>query len=431
MLSAEAENYVRRRGVNEGRVVLHSDLNNFFASVECLKHKSLKSYPIAVCGSKSERHGIVLAKNNIAKKFGITTGQVIWQAKNLCPDLIVLQPHYEEYAYYSEIIREIYRSYSDRVEPFGMDEAWIDLTGTEGVRTLSDGVTKANQIRKKVYEETGLTLSVGISDNKTFAKLASDYKKPDAVTVLGPDEYLSIISNMSIGEMVFAGRSTQKRLKTFEIETIGDAAQSGLSVFQSLLGKNGISLYLNACGHDTSAVTKTSDEDIIKSIGNSVTPPRDLCGYTDIKLMIHALCDKVCTRLRKADVRATVVQIHVRDTNLNISERQCGVLPTDNELILSEKAMKLYLDNFNIDSPIRSMGVRASGLIKNAKECQSSMFDLSEETEQKYRTIDTTVDNLRKRYGRNIIKRGLLCTDNTLYSPLFAPKHLINPFHSH
>lgn len=431
MLSAEAENYINRRGINEGRIILHSDLNNFFASVECLKHKSLKAYPVAVCGSKDERHGIVLAKNNIAKKYGITTGQVIWQAKNLCPDLIVLQPHYEEYAYYSEVIREIYRSYSDRVEPFGMDEAWIDLTGTDGVYTLSDGVAKANLIRKKVYEETGLTLSVGVSDNKTFSKLASDYKKPDAVTVLGPEEYLNIISNMSIGEMVFAGRSTQKRLKSFEIETIGDAAHSGVSVFRSLLGKNGVSLYLNACGHDVSSVSKMGDEDLIKSIGNSVTPPRDLCGYSDIKLMIHALCDKVCARLRKADMRATVVQIHVRDTKLEVNERQCGVLPTDNELMLAETALKLYIDNFDTNIPIRSMGVRASGLVKNTKECQSSMFDMSEETEIKYRTIDSTVDSLRKRYGRNIIKRGLLCTDKALYSPLFAPKHLINPFHSH
>ncbi|MBQ8759159.1 MAG: DNA polymerase IV, partial [Clostridia bacterium] len=338
MLSAEAENYINRRGVNEGRVVLHSDLNNFFASVECLKHKSLKAYPIAVCGSRDERHGIVLAKNNLAKKFGIKTGQVIWQARNLCPELIVLQPHYEEYAFYSEIIREIYRSFSDRVEPFGMDEAWIDLTGTEGVHNLSDGVEKANKIRKRVYEETGLTLSVGVSDNKTFAKLASDYKKPDAVTVFGPEEYLGIISKLAIGEMVYAGRSTQKRLKTFEIETIGDASRSSMSVFRSLLGKNGVSLYLNACGHDISRVAKVDDEDIIKSIGNSVTPPRDLCGVNDIKLMIHALSDKVCARLRNAKMRATVVQIHVRDTKLNVSERQCGLLPTDNELMLSETA---------------------------------------------------------------------------------------------
>ena len=431
MLSAEAENYINRKGVNEGRVVLHSDLNNFFASVECLKHKSLKLYPIAVCGSRDERHGIVLAKNNLAKKFGITTGQVIWQARNLCPDLIVLQPHYEEYAYYSEMIREIYRTYSDRVEPFGMDEAWIDLTGTDGVKTLADGVSVANSIRKKVYEETGLTLSVGVSDNKTFAKLASDYKKPDAVTLFGPDEYMSVISKLAIGEMVYAGRSSQKRLKTFEIETIGDAARSNVSVFNSLLGKNGISLYLNACGHDVSRVAKVDDDDIIKSIGNSVTPPRDLCGLEDIKLMIHALSDKVCTRLRNANMRATVVQIHVRDTKLEVNERQCGVLPTDNELMLAETALKLYIDNFDTNIPIRSMGVRASGLVKNTKECQSSMFDLSEETEIKYRTIDNTVASLRKRYGRNIIKRGLLCTDKALYSPLFAPKHLINPFHSH
>lgn len=431
MFSAEAESYIKGKGINQNRVVLHSDLNNFFASVECLKHKSLKKYPIAVCGSSDNRHGIVLAKNNLAKSMGVTTGQVIWQAKNLCPDLVILQPHYEEYVYYSEIIREIYRSHSDRVEPFGMDEAWIELTGTEGVYSLSDGVKKANVIRKQVYEETGLTLSVGVSDNKTFSKLASDYKKPDAVTVLGPNEYVRIISKLSAGEMIYAGRTTQKRLNTFDIKTIGDIAKNEMATLRSILGKNGISLYHNACGYDTSPVTPMESEDIIKSIGNSSTPSRDLCGFNDIKLIIHALCDKVCSRLRNADMRATVVQIHVRDTSLNVTEKQCGILPTDNELILAESALKLYTDNYNTDNKIRSMGVRACGLIKNTKEYQSSFFEVSEKLDERYHTIDGLVDNLRNRYGRNIIRRGILYTDNDIYSPIFATRHTINPFHTH
>lgn len=211
MLSTEAENYITHKGINRNRVVLHSDLNNFFASVECLKHKALSAYPVAVCGSKEERHGIVLAKNNLAKKCGVKTGQVIWQAKQLCPSLVVLEPHYEEYLYYSQKVRAVYARYSDRVEPFGMDEAWLEMTGIDGVKTLSDGINAANRLRKDIFEVTGLTVSVGVSDNKTFSKLASDYKKPDAVTLFGPDEYLPVISRLGIGELMYAGRSTQKR----------------------------------------------------------------------------------------------------------------------------------------------------------------------------------------------------------------------------
>lgn len=431
MLSSEAENYIQKRGVNRGRVVLHSDLNNFFASVECLKHRALKSYPVAVCGSIEDRHGIVLAKNNLAKAFGIKTGQVIWQAKRLCPELIVLEPHYEDYAEYSDIIRQIYHTYSDRVEPFGMDEAWIELTGGNGIENLYDGVRTANSIRKKIYEETGLTVSVGVSDNKTFSKLASDYKKPDAVTLFGPDEYLSIISRLSIGEMMYAGRSTQKRLNSFSINTIGDAARSSVALFRSILGKNGVSLYYNACGYDTSPVIKIDAEDIIKSIGNSATPPRDLCNSDDVKIMLYALCDKVSSRLRKAGMRATVLQIHIRDTNLNVAERQCCILPTDNQVQLAKQALALYESCFGQEVKMRSIGVRTSGLVKNSAICQESMFGISFETEEKNKVIDSTVDELRLRFGRNIIKRGILHTDKSLYSPIYSPKHMIQPFKSH
>ena len=269
MLSEEAKRYTIHEGPNEGRVVLHSDLNNFFASVECLKHRELAAYPVAVCGSAEERHGIVLAKNMLAKSFGIKTGQVIWQAKQLCPSLVVLEPHYEEYVRYSHAVRRIYAAYSDRVEPFGMDEAWLELTGNLGIRTLYDGVNAAYRLRKEIYEATGLTVSIGVSDNKTFAKLASDYRKPDAVTLFGPEQYLETIAGLAIGEMMFVGRSAQKRLKNFSIETIGDAAKGNEALFRSLLGKNGVGLYRSACGYDTSPVQPSEAEDIIKSIGNS------------------------------------------------------------------------------------------------------------------------------------------------------------------
>lgn len=431
MLSKEAENYVAKRGINQGRVILHSDLNNFFASVECLKYKSYKKYPIAVCGNPEERHGIVLAKNNLAKKFGVTTGQAVWQAKAECPGLVVVKPNYEEYAYYSGVVRGIYADYSDRVEPFGLDEAWVDISRTKGVKSLNDGVCLANVIRRRIYEETGLTVSIGVSDNKTFSKLASDYKKPDAVTLFGPGEYLSTISLLAVGEIMYVGRSSQKRLRTAQIETIGDVAKRNSTIFKSLLGKNGESLYYSACGYDTSEVQICGKDSTIKSIGNSATPPRDLCGAEDVRIMISAVCDKVCSRLRKARVRATVLQIHVRDCELNIAERQCGTVPIDNENDMTETAIRLYEENFGYNFKIRSVGVRAMGLLENRTEYQSSLFEASRDEDNRKNTVDQTVDGIRERYGRNVIKRGILYTDDDLYAQLYGGKHLINPFKQH
>ncbi|MGN1121896.1 MAG: DNA polymerase IV [Eubacteriales bacterium] len=431
MLSDEAENYIRHKGINQGRVVLHSDLNNFFASVECLKHKALAAYPIAVCGNQEERHGIVLAKNNLAKAQGVKTGQVIWQAKHLCPKLIVLEPHYEEYLYYSQKIRKIYARYSDRVEPFGMDEAWLELTGVRGVFTLQDGVKTANRLRKEIYEETGLTVSVGVSDNKTFSKLASDYKKPDAVTVFGPGQYLSTVAGLPIGEMMFAGRSTQKRLHQFAVETIGDAAHKDLPFFRSVLGKNGENLYRCACGYDSSPVQSADAEDFIKSIGNSATAPRDIGGEQDVKIMIYALCDKVCARLRKAGLKATVLQLHVRDTELHVMERQCGVLPVNHAGLLAEQALALFKRSFPEQMVLRSLGVRTSGLISCSNAYQGSLFEMDYEQSRRTESLDQTVDTLRLRYGTHIIRRGVLCADKALYAPLYSEKHRIQPFKSH
>lgn len=428
MLSTEAENYITHKGINRNRVVLHSDLNNFFASVECLKHKALSAYPVAVCGSKEERHGIVLAKNNLAKKCGVKTGQVIWQAKQLCPSLVVLEPHYEEYLYYSQKVRAVYARYSDRVEPFGMDEAWLEMTGIDGVKTLSDGINAANRLRKDIFEATGLTVSVGVSDNKTFSKLASDYKKPDAVTLFGPDEYLPVISRLGIGELMYAGRSTQKRLHSFCVETIGDAAHKTNDFFRSILGKSGENLFHNACGYDAAPVQNLVYEDIIKSIGNSATTPRDMTDGEDVKILLYALCDKVCARLRKASLKATVLQISLRNTELKVTEKQCGILPTNHAGTLAEEALALYHRSFPEGLTLRSIGVRTTGFVKCGEEYQKSLFEAdSDKTEE----LDKTVDNLRMRYGIHVIRRGVLCTDKTLYSPLYSEKHLVAPFKSH
>lgn len=414
MLSTEAISYYTHRGANRSRIVLHSDLNNFFASVECLKHKALAAYPVAVCGSREERHGIVLAKNNLAKKCGVQTGQVIWQAKQLCPALVVLEPHYEEYMYFSQKVRSIYTRYSDRVEPFGMDEAWIELTGIPGVSDIGDGRRVADALRREVYEATGLTVSVGVSDNKTFAKLASDYKKPDAVTVLGPEEYLSVTTPLPVGDMMYVGRATQKRLAAYSIRTIGEVAEREASFFHQLLGKSGIGLYHNACGHDIAPVQKFEHKEEIKSIGNSVTTPRDMTGE-DIKLMLYALCDKVCARLRRACRKATVLQIALRDTALITVEKQCTISPTDHADTLAEKALELYEQNFPKELVLRSIGVRTGGLVESGDMRQGSLFELA--PAEATPCLDETIDTLRKRYGEAVIRRGLLYSDRTLYEP--------------
>lgn len=431
MYSKEAESYVMGKGVNEGRIVLHSDLNNFFASVECLKHRELSAYPVAVCGSSEQRHGIVLAKNNIAKKYGVKTGQAIWQAKQLCPGMIVLEPHHEEYLYYSEKVRRIYQKYSDRVEPFGMDEAWIELTGIQGVKSLSDGVKTANSIRREIYESTGLTVSVGVSDNKTFAKLASDYRKPDAVTVFGPQQYSDKICPLPIGELMYAGRSTQKRLKSFCVETIGDAANTEISLFKSILGKNGVSLYMNACGHDTSAVQKTTDKPLIKSLGNSQTPPRDIVSKQDRKIMIYSLCDKVAARLRKAGLMATVVQLQVKDTNFKVSEAQRTIFPTDNAGTLASEALELFKDNFSESIALRALGVRTCGLVAREQNYQHSLFEKSQKETEKMYSLDEAIDDIHLRFGNSAITRAVLYSDKTLYRPSLSSEHSIQPFLSH
>lgn len=417
MLSAEAQNYIGHRGINRSRVVLHSDLNNFFASVECLKHKALSAYPVAVCGNKEDRHGIVLAKNNLAKRYGVQTGQVIWQAKNICPSLVVLEPHFEDYMYYSQKLRALYARYSDRVEPFGLDEAWLELTGLPGISNLADGERVAERMRREIFESTGLTVSIGVSDNKTFAKLAGDYKKPDAVTVFGPNEYLSLVAPLAIGEMMYVGRSIQKRLSSFSVHTLRDVAEKEASFFRSVLGKSGESLYHNACGHDASPVQSATFEEELKSIGNSATTPRDMAGE-DVKLLLYALCDKVSARLREAHKKATVLQISARDTLLVTREKQCKIRPTDHADALAEAALELYERGFPEKKPLRSVGVRTAGLVQSGAAYQASLFELSSERNvEKESLLDGALDDLQKRYGSKIIRRGLLYSDQTLYRP--------------
>ncbi len=414
MYTAKALLYTQHRGVNEGRIVLHSDLNNFFASVECKRRPELAGFPVAVCGSVKDRHGIVLAKNMKAKNAGVKTGQPIWQAKQLCPSLMVVEPDYNEYMYYSGMIRGIYSQYSDMVEPFGLDEAWIEVTGDRHVKTLSGGYELADEIRKRVYRETGLTVSIGVSDNKVFAKLASDYKKPNAVTLFGPDNYFETVSKIDIGELLFVGRNSSEKLRMYGIKTIGDAASAGEALVKSILGKNGERISRDVSGFDTSRVTRVGEVGQIKSVGNSVTTCHDLETPEEVASVLHTLSEKVAWRLRSGGFMCTTVAVSVRDTALCTTEHQCGIEPTDNALEIANTAIRLFREKYNENTSVRSVGVRTSSLLGKNTACQISLFDTAAQKREKRRVLDRTVDEIRKKYGINSVRRAVMCNEQTL-----------------
>lgn len=398
-----SQRYIEKKGINEGRIVLHSDLNNFFASVECKHRPELIGLPVAVCGSKEERHGIVLAKNELAKRCGVKTAEAIWQAKQKCASLVIVPPNYDEYVRYSNMVKEIYLDYTDRVESFGMDEAWIELTGDCRIKSLEQGQNIADEIRLRVKQKTGLTVSVGVSDNKIFSKLASDFKKPDAVTVFGPENYESVVSKIDIGEMIFVGRSTRSKLSVYGINTIGDVAASGSAFMKMMLGKNGESLFYNAGGANTSRVRRWGDADETKSVGNSVTLPHDLENIEQVKGVFCALAEKVAYRLRCGGFAAKTVCISVRSTGLVTTEKQMPVRITNNAVEIAASAMRLYKENYNINTPVRSVGLRTTSLVNVKDGEQLNMFDMGYFKREKLSRIDIATDKIREKYGMDSI----------------------------
>ena len=411
MLSTEAENYITHKGINRNRVVLHSDLNNFFASVECLKHKALSAYPVAVCGSKEERHGIVLAKNNLAKKCGVKTGQVIWQAKQLCPSLVVLEPHYEEYLYYSQKVRAVYARYSDRVEPFGMDECWLDMTGCVG---REDALRTAQEVRQRVLDATGLTVSVGVSWCKAIAKLGSDYRKPNAVTVIDRARFADMVWPLPVSSLLFAGRSSVRQLERLGIRTVGALAAADADVLEQRLGKGGRLLHAYANGYDPAPVHCIADLPPPKSIGNSATAPRDLICEADARAALLSLAESVGARLRLEGYQCRTVELSVRTADLHwCSHRMALRHPTDLTSEVLDAALALCEQAHLWPEPLRSIGVRALDL---QPACAPHQMDLFEDAERRarQRRLDITLDNLRARYGKTCVLRGRACFDPAL-----------------
>jgi DNA polymerase-4 len=393
------------------RTVLHSDLNNFYASVELLFHPELKGKPVAVAGDAEARHGIVLAKNYEAKARGVQTAEPLWQAKNKCPEIVFVAPHYELYEKYSRWAREIYYEYTDMIEPFGLDECWLDVTGSLSI--FGDGKFIADSIRRKMKKELGLTVSVGVSFNKVFAKLGSDMKKPDATTVIEPHDFREKIWGLPASDMLFVGTKTYNKLKRFGILTIGDLARTDPKLLECLFGKNGRRLYDYANGRDQSPVAISGETPPPKSIGNSTTPPRDLVDDNDIDIILYQLCESVSARMRREGVVCKTVQLHVRYSDLHTLERQTKLdYPNRTAKTLYEAARYLMKKHRLLGEPIRSLGVRASDLEWNFAEQLSFLPDVMDI--QRAEVIENTVDRLREKYGSPALRRGIMLTDTLL-----------------
>ncbi len=395
----------------ERRTILHSDLNNFYASVEMLYDPTLRGKPIAVAGDAEARHGIILAKSYEAKAFGVKTGQAIWEARERCRDLILVGAHMDRYLKYSALVKEIYTSYTDLVEPFGLDEAWCDVTGSLHLFGGS-GKGLADDIRARVKAELGLTVSIGVSFNKVLAKLGSDMKKPDATTVLSPEDYRDKIWGLPASDLLYVGPATSAKLARYGIFTIGDLAQADVQMLYWLLGKNGIMLHEFANGRDSSKVSPYYAVPPVKTVGNSTTAPRDLESDDDIKITLLALCESVSARLREQGTLCTTVQVGIRDKDLWSYERQVKLrLPTNTARDLLAASFGLYKEHHRSGKPVRSLSVRAIGLIP-ADE-QLSMFP-DEQARQKEQDLEVAIDKVRAKYGYHSLQRGITLMDPAL-----------------
>lgn len=394
------------------RVILHSDLNNFYASVECLYRPQLRGKPVAVAGDREARHGIVLAKNEAAKRCGVKTGSPLWLAKQKCKDIVFIPPHHNEYMKFSKLVRKIYSEYTDQVESFGLDECWLDVS--ESASLFGNGRAIADTIRHRIKAELGLTVSIGVSYNKIFAKLGSDLKKPDATTVIRRENFKEVVWPLSVGELLYVGASTRNRLRRCGIETIGDLAQTDVMFLESLLGKHGKTLWMFANGLDTSPVNNIGAKSLIKSIGNSTTTNRDLVSDRDVRIVLYALCESVSARMREYGFICKTVQVGIRDNSLHWIERQGPLsIPNRTAASLFEKAYALVCSNRE-DRPIRSLSVRACDLLFPETEQMSFLSDIS--ALQKQEQLEETVDDLRRRFGQTTLRRGIMLSDTSLSS---------------
>lgn len=388
------------------RIILHCDLNSFYASVELLSHPDLRTVPTAVCGDPSSRHGIILAKNEPAKRFGVQTAETIWQAKKKCPDLVLLPPHHRLYREYSRKVNAIYDQYTDLVEPFGIDESWLDVTHTLHLFG-GDAAALADTLRERMKQELGLTLSVGVSFNKVFAKLGSDYKKPDATTVISRENWRTLVWPLPVGALLYVGGAAQKLLKQYQVETIGQLAACKPDMLETLLGKMGLQLHQYANGLDDAPVRSRYDAEPVKSVGNGTTFPQNLTTRTQVQAGIAVLADSVATRLRHQGLYAGGLQVTVRDPQFHDRSRQCQLAsPTHLIRDLTNTAMDLVCQLWKPPAPIRALTVTALHLVPEGEAYEQTDLFTQAPKQEKQEKLEGAMEQIRKKYGGGAIIFG-------------------------
>lgn len=403
--------------------VLHCDLNNFYATVEQVVNPDLRCKYLAVSGNPQTRSGIILAKNTAAKQMGVQTGEAIWQAKQKCPQLVCVLPHFEYYVHYSKRVRQIYERYTDKVEGFGLDECWLDVTHSKIFGTPEQ---IADKIRRQVREETGLTISVGVSFTKTFAKLGSDLKKPDATTVISRANYRATVWKLPVSAMLFVGKHTENKLNSMGIYTLGDLANANLFALHRQFGVVGDKLYAAARGEDEEPVRNCDSRREIKSVGHGITMLRDATTYRDADKVLFFLSDMVATRMRRYGLQGDVVCVDVRRNDLTHESRQHKTDSTHVADSVYRVAAQLLRQMWRgqYDLPLRSLSVRVTGLTAVGTGYQLSLFDLQEEKE---RRLEYSVDKIRKKFGFNAITRASLLNNDLVSDKMFGEEDLL-PF---
>ena len=390
------------------RVILHCDQNCFFASVELLSHPDLRDVPMAVCGDPASRHGIILAKNEPAKRFGIQTAETVWQARRKCPGLVLLPPHHKLYREYSVRVNELYGQYTDLVEPFGIDESWLDITGSMHLFG-GDPVAIADELRRRVREELGLSISVGVSFNKIFAKLGSDYKKPDATTLISPENWQEIVWPLPVGAMLFVGRSAQRTLAQYGVETIGQLAACRPEMLEQLLGKLGRQLHEYANGLDRSPVRPQAEREPVKSVGNGTTFPHDLTRWEEVRAGLAALSDSVAMRLRRQGLYCSGVQVTIKDSSFcSISRQKRLESPTRLMKDIQRAAMELTRSAWRAPTPIRMLTVTALHITESAESFEQ--LDLlgagRAVSDARQEQLESAVRAIRDKFGDGSITFG-------------------------
>ena len=387
------------------RVILHCDMNGFFASVELLDYPQLKDKPMAVCGSPENRHGIILAKNEISKKYGVVTAETLWQARKKCPELQVVPPHHDKYKHYSRMINDIYLRFTDMVEPFSVDESWLDVTASR--QLFGTGREIADTIRQTVKKELGLTLSAGVSFNKIFAKMGSDYKKPDATTVITRENFRNILWPLDIREMFFVGKATADKLHEYGIKTICELAVSDKKMISSMLGRQGGVIHDYANGLDTTPVLRFDQLEKVKSIGNGTTFRRNLQGEKDIRTAVTGLSDTVAARLRSHKMKAFGVKVDIKDPDLKVISRQQQLdNPANITDIIADTAMSIIRKSWKMRDPIRMLTITAINLCDENQAQQLSLFTDENVLAEKGEKVERAMDDIRKKFGTDAIKFG-------------------------